>query len=196
MSTQILHIDSSLFGEHGVSSQLSAYLKERLLEVYDDPQVIHHSLSAESIPHFNMQTIVNIGDGKAELADRFIREVQVADVLIISAPMYNFAVPSQLKAWFDHIARAGITFKYTDKGPVGLLGNKKVYVVTTRGGVHKGKQSDTETSWLQTMLGFLGLHDVEFIYAEALNMSDNKESSIEKAQAHIDELTSKLTEAA
>lgn len=196
MTTRILHIDSSIFGNNGVSSQLSTYLKEKLLAANEDASVTYHSLAEDDIPHFKMQTITDIGDGKAELADRYISELQNADVLLISAPMYNFAVPTQLKAWFDHIARAGVTFKYTDTGPQGLLKNKKVFVVTTRGGVHKGKDTDTETAWLRTMLGFLGMNDVEFVYAEALNMGNNKQASIEKAKAEIDKLTQELEKAA
>lgn len=196
MTTHILHIDSSIFGDTGVSSQLSAYLKDKLLARHPHASVSYHSLARENIPHFSVQTVTDIGEGKAELADRFIREVQDADVVILSAPMYNFAVPTQLKAWFDHIARAGVTFKYTEKGPVGLLKGKKVYVVTTRGGVHKGTETDTETRWLRTMLGFLGMVDVEFIFAEALNMGDGRESSIAKAQAVIDELAENVSEAA
>lgn len=196
MTTRILHIDSSLFGDKGISSQLSAYLKEKLLQHYVDAEVSYHSLSKEDIPHFSLQTIMDIGDGKADLADRYIRELQEANVILISAPMYNFAVPSQLKAWFDHVARAGVTFKYTENGPVGLLQNKKVYVVTTRGGLHKGKETDTETAWLRTMLGFLGMKEVEFIFAEALNMGGQKESRIAAAQASIDKLTNSISEAA
>lgn len=196
MTTRILHIDSSLFGDNGVSSQLSAYLKEKLLQQYPDAAVNYHSLAKENIPHFSLQTIVDIGDGKAALADNFIRELQEANVVLISAPMYNFAVPSQLKAWFDHVARAGVTFRYTENGPIGLLQNKKVYVVTTRGGLHKGKETDTETAWLRTMLGFLGMKDVEFIFAEALNMGGQKESSVAAAQASIDKIANSISEAA
>lgn len=195
MTTQILHIDSSIFGKNGVSSQLSAYLKEKL-SASNEVNITYHSLAEENIPHFSMQTITDIGEGKAQLADRYIRELQNTDILLISAPMYNFAVPTQLKAWFDHVARAGVTFKYTETGPQGLLENKKAFVVTTRGGRHKGQQTDTETAWLRTMLGFLGITDVEFIYAEALNMGDQKVNSIASAQAHIDKLTHKLEKAA
>lgn len=188
MNTQILHIDSSLFGESGVSSQLSAYLIEKLISTHSNPGITKHSLAEENIPHFSLETINAVSEGKADLADRYIDEIKKADVLVLSAPMYNFAIPTQLKSWFDHIARAGTTFKYTDNGPKGLLENKKVYVITTRGGIHRGKETDTESLYLKTMLGFIGLTDVDFIYAEGLNMGAERETSILKAQHEIDVL--------
>jgi FMN-dependent NADH-azoreductase len=103
--------------------------------------------------------------------------------------MYNFGVPSQLKAYFDHIARVGITFKYTDKGPVGLLSGKKAYVFAARGGVYVGTPLDTQTSYVRDFLRFLGIADVEFVYAEGLNISpQSKEAGLAKAVAEIERL--------
>src|SRR5207237_5056891 len=95
-----------------------------------------------------------------------------ADVIAIGLPMYNFGVPSTLKAYFDHIARAGVTFRYTEKGPVGLLTGKKAVIFSTRGGVYAGTPNDTETSYVRLFLNFLGITDVEFVYAEGLAMGD------------------------
>jgi FMN-dependent NADH-azoreductase len=103
--------------------------------------------------------------------------------------MYNFGVPSQLKAYFDHIARVGITFKYTDKGPVGLLTGKKAYVFAARGGLYVGTPLDTQTSYVRDFLRFLGIADVEFVYAEGLNISPkSKEAGLAKALAEIERL--------
>jgi FMN-dependent NADH-azoreductase len=100
--------------------------------------------------------------------------------------MYNFGVPSQLKAYFDHIARIGETFEYTEKGPVGKLTGKKVYVFAARGGVYEGTPMDTQTSYVRDFLRFLGMSDVEFIYAEGLNMGpQSKQTALAKAEAEI-----------
>lgn len=109
-------------------------------------------------------------EARVALDDALIAEVQAADVLVLGVPMYNFGVPVQLKNWIDAIARAGVTFRYTENGPQGLLTGKKVYVALARGGRHRGADSDTQVPYLRTVLGFLGMTDVHFIYAEGLNM--------------------------
>jgi len=107
--------------------------------------------------------------------DALIAEIQAADVLVLAAPMYNFGIPSSLKNWIDAISRAKVTFTYTEKGPVGLLTGKKVYVVTTRGGVYRDAPADTLVPYLKTTLGFLGMTDVHFVYAEGLAMGPQAE---------------------
>lgn len=189
MTTNILRIDASIFGGEGVSSQLTQKLVDHLAAVTGDVSVTSRHLAGSEIPHFSAATIEAIGAGKAVLADALIAEVQAADIIVLGVPMYNFGVPSELKAWFDHIARANVTFEYTDEGPVGLLKDKKVYVVTTRGGLHKDKATDVEAPFLTIMLGFLGLHDVEFIFAEGLNMgADMRENGIAAAEKTIVQL--------
>ena len=122
--------------------------------------------------------------------DVLIEELQAHDVIVIAAPMINFTVPAQLKSWIDAVARAGTTFRYTATGPEGLVKGKKVYVVTTRGGVHLGKPSDGITGYLQTFLGFLGMTDVEFVYLEGLAMGPDAEAAaVAGARARIAELT-------
>ncbi|MES2127295.1 MAG: NAD(P)H-dependent oxidoreductase [Pseudomonadota bacterium] len=103
---------------------------------------------------------------RVSLDDALIAQAQAADVIVIGAPMYNFGITVQLKSWFDAIARAGVTFKYTETGPVGLLTGKKVYVAVSRGGMHKGAASDTQLPHLTTFLNFLGLTDVTVVYSE------------------------------
>jgi FMN-dependent NADH-azoreductase len=119
-------------------------------------------------------------------SDTLIEELKQADVIVLGLPMYNFGVPSQLKAYFDHIARAGVTFKYTDKGPLGLLTGKKVYVFAARGGLYAGTPLDTQTNYVRDFLRFLGMSDVEFVYAEGLAISpESKETALAKAAAEI-----------
>jgi FMN-dependent NADH-azoreductase len=124
-----------------------------------------------------------------EYSDKLIDELRRADTIVLGLPMYNFGLPSQLKAWFDHVARAGVTFKYTDKGAVGLLAGKKAYVFATRGGVYAGTPADTQTPYVRDFLAFLGIADVEFVYAEGLAISaEAREAALASAQARIGQL--------
>lgn len=192
--TNVLNIHSSLFAEGGVSHQLSAHLQQALASQAENIQFTNRDVVADEIPHFSSQTIADVGEGNAKLADTLIQEVQNADVVAIDAPMYNFSIPSQLKSWLDHLARAGTTFKYTENGPVGLLTNKTAIVITTRGGLHKDKPTDTQTSYLTTMLGFVGITDVHFVYAEGLNMGDELRSkAIEEAKNELLNIAQQLT---
>jgi FMN-dependent NADH-azoreductase len=112
--------------------------------------------------------------------------LQQADVIVLGLPMYNFGVPSQLKAYFDHIARAGVTFKYTDQGAVGQLTGKKAYVFAARGGQYVGTPLDTQTSYVRDFLRFVGIGNVEFVYAEGLHMGpQSKEAGLANAAAEI-----------
>lgn len=124
---------------------------------------------------------------RAALDDALIAEVQAADVLVLGVPMYNFGVPAQLKHWIDAIARANVTFRYTEKGPEGLLKDKKVYVALARGGRHRGTTADTQVPYPQTVLGFLGMTEVHFIYAEGLNMGpEAAQQGFVEAEADLD----------
>jgi FMN-dependent NADH-azoreductase len=126
--------------------------------------------------------------------DALIAELQAQDVIVIAAPMINFGVPSQLKNWIDAIARAGVTFKYTASGPVGLVTGKKVHVVSTRGGIHRDQPTDGITPYLRTVLGFLGIGDIEFIYAEGLGMGPEAEAAgLAGARSQIAELNGAVT---
>lgn len=185
----VLTVNSSIFGEGGVSTQLTNDIVQHIINSSDDTQVVSRDLSKGEIPHFDLATINAISNNQAVLADTLIEEVQNADVIVLGVPMYNFSVPSQFKSWFDHIARAGVTFKYTENGPVGLLNDKKVYVVTTRGGLHKDQATDVEVPFLNTVLSFVGLTDVEYIFAEGLSMGDDtRANAIADAKAEIERL--------
>lgn len=191
----ILKIDSSVFAAGGVSHQLADELVARLLGAGD--RVVNRDLAAEGVPHLDGERIQALNTEPAQrserqqamvaYADDQIAQVQRADVLVIGAPMYNFSVPSVLKAWFDHIARAGVTFEYTSEGPSGLLSGKRAYVITTRGGLHRGQASDTEVPFIINFLAFLGITEVEVIYAEGLNMGDEQRTrGLDEARRMID----------
>ncbi|WIT12680.1 NAD(P)H-dependent oxidoreductase [Paucibacter sediminis] len=126
---------------------------------------------------------------RVALDDGLIAQIQAADVVVLGVPMINFGVPSQLKNWIDAISRARVTFRYTENGPEGLLTGKKVYAVLTRGGLHRDRPSDTVVPYLRTVLGFLGMSDVEFIYAEGLGMGPEAEAQgLASARAQIQQL--------
>ena len=124
---------------------------------------------------------------RVALDDALIAEVQAHDILVLGVPMYNFGVPVQLKSWIDAIARAGVTFRYTETGPVGLLTGKTVYVALARGGLYRDTVNDSQVPYLKSVLGFLGLNDVRFIYAEGLAMgADAAAKAFAQAEADID----------
>ncbi|HWO23870.1 MAG TPA: NAD(P)H-dependent oxidoreductase [Kofleriaceae bacterium] len=178
--TNILQLNSSVKGASGRSTVLGEELARRLLEQHPGARLIVRDLVAQPVPHLDPAALGALSTAAGERSaaqqavvatlDALIAEIQSADVIVLGAPMYNFTIPIQLKAYFDAIARAGVTFRYTAAGPEGLLRGKRVYVILTRGGVHRGKASDSQTPFLAAMLGFLGLTDVEYVYAEGLDM--------------------------
>jgi FMN-dependent NADH-azoreductase len=126
---------------------------------------------------------------RVALDDALIAEVQAADVIVLGVPMYNFGVPVQLKTWIDAIARAGVTFRYTEQGPEGLLKGKKVYVALARGGLYRDTPADSQVPYLKSVLGFLGMNDIEFVYAEGLAMgADAASKALAQAEVRILEL--------
>ena len=123
---------------------------------------------------------------RVALDDALIAEVQAADVIVLGVPMYNFGVPAQLKNWIDAVVRNGVTFRYTANGPEGLLKGRKVYVGLARGGRYRGTEADSQVPYLRTVLGFLGMTDVQFVYAEGLNMGeDAARQGFAEAEAEI-----------
>jgi FMN-dependent NADH-azoreductase len=184
-----LLLKTSLFGDAGQSSQLATDFATRrggrliVRDLAKDP--VPH-LSAERFQAFLAKPEARTPEQQAALAysDRLIRELKQADTVVIGLPMYNFALPSTLKAYFDHIARAGVTFKYTDKGPVGLLTGKKVYILVARGGQYGPEHSHAQ--YVRDFLAFLGMTDVEFILAEGLAISpQSKEAALARAREQI-----------
>jgi FMN-dependent NADH-azoreductase len=123
--------------------------------------------------------------------------LKAADVVVLAVPMYNFGIPSTLKAYFDHVARAGVTFRYTDKGPVGMLTGKQAFVFAARGGRYFGTALDSQTPYLRQFLGFVGITDVEFVYAEGLSISaERRAASLASANARVDSLMAPELQAA
>ena len=191
----ILQIHSSLFAENSASRELADDLVAKIRKHEGQINVTTHNLAEKGVPHLDGAWIQALATPMEErtpeqqqmvdYSDKLIAEVQAADVLVIGAPMYNFSVPSVLKAWFDHITRAGVTFQYTNEGPKGLLTGKTAYVVTTRGGLHKDKPTDSQVPFIKTILSFVGITDVHVIYAEGLNMSGYREKGFAKAREEI-----------
>ncbi|KAB5491431.1 FMN-dependent NADH-azoreductase [Flagellimonas hadalis] len=195
---RVLHIKSSINGNQSYSSRLGCGLVHRLRDLYTDMYVVTKDLSEEDFPHLGGDTFAAFFVPKEELSpeqeillmasDKAIKEVMEADILIIDAPMYNFGIPSQLKAWLDHISRAGITFEYGKDGPKGLIKNTKAYISMASGGIYsKGlaKQMDFVSPYLKTIFGFLGITDIEIVRAEGTAMVETKEASIEMALGQL-----------
>lgn len=191
---KLLQINSSLFGDNGNSTTLANEFVQRWKAINPTGDVTVRDFAKEEVPHLDatrVQALFSPVEGRTaeqqavlDYSDQIIAEIQQADAIVIGVPLYNFGVPSTLKAYFDHIARAGVTFKYSETGPVGLLDDKPVYVIATRGGVHKGQNSDTQSQFLKNFLSFVGLKDVHFIYAEGLNMGQ-KEQAFAAAKTEI-----------
>lgn len=177
---RLLQINSSLFSADGQSSQLADAFVEAWLTHQPEPQVVLRDLAANPLPHLDAQRVTaffsppeaRTAEQLAYVAesDALIDELKQAEIIVIGLPMYNFGIPSTLKAYFDQIARAGVTFRYTENGPEGLLSGKKVFIFAARGGQYAGTALDTQTTYVRDFLKFLGLDDVEFVYAEGLNM--------------------------
>jgi FMN-dependent NADH-azoreductase len=195
--TTLLQINASINDDSGQSSQLANQFVAAFRASYPEAKIVVRNVAAaDPVPHLNAERfgafITKPEERSAAqhavvaYSDTLINELKHADVIVLGLPMYNFGVPSQLKAYFDHVARTGATFRYTDKGPVGLLTGKKVYVFAARGGVYAGTPLDTQTSYVRDFLRFLGMADVEFVYAEGLAISpQSKDAGLAKALAEI-----------
>ena len=198
--TTLLQINASINNSNSQSSQLANQFVSAFRQSRPEASIVVRNVAAaDAVPHLDGErfaAFVTPPDqrsaeqhGVVAYSDALISEIREADVIVLGLPMYNFGVPSQLKAYFDHIARAGVTFKYTEKGPVGLLTGKKVYVFAARGGLYAGTPMDTQTAYVRDFLRFLGMSDVEFVYAEGLAISpQSKESNLAKAVAEIGRL--------
>jgi len=179
MSTALV-ITSSALGEASVSSQLVAETVARLRSHDPGLRVITRDLGRDPIPHLNVDSATALRGAEPEngaqaaarsLSDALIAELKAADTLIIGAPMYNFGMPSTLKAWFDHVLRAGVTFRYSESGPEGLISGKRALVIVSRGGLYSegpARAMDSQEPHLRNLLGFMGITDVTFLRAEKL----------------------------
>ena len=205
--TRILHIDASPLGKNSISRKLTATVIEHLKAASPQALVSYRDLIATPVAHLGGELLQVWGATAgsvppdnatvredAALTEELLSEFLAADVVVIGAPMFNFSIPSQLKAWIDRIVRAGRTFRYTEKGPVGLAGAKKVIVVSSRGGIYAGMPHeaamDHQEAYLRTVLNFIGVTDVSYVRAEGVAISPEKQrAAIASAERDIASLT-------
>lgn len=195
----ILQINSSARRDGSQSTLLANRLVEQLRRTDPAAQLTVRDLAVTPHPVLDEAALQALftpeeqrspeQQARVAIDDVLIAELLAANVVVLGVPMYNFGVPAQLKNWIDAIARARVTFKYTEQGPVGLVQGKKVYVALTRGGLYRNTPQDTQVPYLRTVLGFLGMTDIEFIYAEGFAMGEEAaEQALTQAQRRIEEL--------
>jgi len=194
--SRVLIIESSARQQDSVSRQLTQQFISQWQAAHPADQITVRDLAINPVPHLDSTLLGGwmkpaeqrneIEQLALERSNQLTDELVEADVLVLAAPMYNFAIPSTLKAWFDHVLRAGVTFKYGETGPQGLLTGKRAYVLTARGGIYAGGSLDHQEPYLRQVLGFVGIHDVTFIHAEGLNMGgDFLEKGLNQAKAKL-----------
>ncbi len=195
----LLHIDTSIHSSQGQSSRLAARFVERFQREHPEAAVIHRDLAQDPVPHLTAERFAALAalpeartPAQAAIAgesDALIAELERANLVVLAVPMYNFGIPSALKAYFDHVARSGRTFRYAAKGPEGLLKGKRAIVFATRGGVYAGTARDTQTPYLRDFLAFVGITAVEFVYAEGLAMGESaRDAALAQAERAIERL--------
>ena len=208
---KLLHIDSSVLGNNSVSRQLTAEIVAKWRASHPGTAVDYLDLAIDAPSHLSADSLgFRMAPGAVDLTDiqrqenavseALVQQFLAADVIVIGAPLYNFSITSQLKAWIDRVAQVGRTFKYTEKGPQGLAGGKTVIVASTRGGVYStsegGRAMEHQESYLQTVFGFFGITDVRFVRAEGLAMgAEPKAQAIADAELAITALTSEAANA-
>ncbi len=198
--SNVLVVNSSILGANSVSSALVARAVAALRDREPGLKLVARDLGATPVPHIDGDAATALRGEPANdaqraaraLSDELIGEVQAADTIVIGAPMYNFGIASTLKSWFDHVLRAGVTFRYTEAGPEGLLNGKRAIVVVSRGGLYSegpAQGFDSQEPHLRTLLGFIGITDVEFVRAERLAFGpDARQESIASAERHISDM--------
>lgn len=201
--SQLLHIDSSILGGNSVSRQFTAQIVASWRAAHPATEVSYLDLAVETPSHFSAdamgfrlppssEQLSEVQKRENAISEALVSQFLAADVLVVGAPLYNFTIPTQLKAWIDRIAQVGRTFKYTDKGAVGLAGGKTVIVASTRGGMYStsdaGNAMEHQESYLKTIFGFFGVTDVRFVRAEGLAMGEAAKAAA-LALAKLDVLT-------
>ncbi len=187
----LLNVRTSLFGTQGASSQLADRFIADWLRRNPGGRVVTRDLAADPVPHLTAERFVAFGTSPQDrspeqhaavaYSDALIEEVRNADSIVLGVPMYNFSVPSTLRAYFDQLARAGVTFLYTSAGPEGLLKGRSAFVFITRGGVYAAG-ADTQSAYIRQFLGFLGIES-QFVFAEGLGLGDeSRQKSLEAAR--------------
>lgn len=191
---KLLHIDSSALGGYSVSRQLTADIVAELKRATPSLTIRYHDLAAQPLPHWT--PVADASDPAAVLGTEMLEEFLAADMVVIGAPMYNFAISSQLKAWLDRILVAGKTFRYTANGPEGLAGGKRVIIASSRGGFY-GKDTpaaamDFQEPYLRAAFAFIGINDIEFVRAEGIAIGDEqKAAALKSARSAIGTLVAK-----
>lgn len=168
---KLLHVDSSITGDQSVSRELTAAIVARWQAQLPELEVVRRDLARDPLPHLSSGSLAGKDEVEAARAEEALVEFLEADVVVVGAPMYNFSIPSTLKAWIDRLAVAGRTFRYTADGPEGLAGGKRVIVVASAGGSHAGQPSDFVEPYLRFVLGFFGVEEVEFVRADGVAIS-------------------------
>jgi FMN-dependent NADH-azoreductase len=203
----ILVIDSAVSGEASVSKALVREAVEALT-AQGPARVIYRDLGQAPVPHLTETTLAGVrGEPATEseqatraLSDELIAELRAADTVVIGAPMYNFSIPTALRSWFDHVLRAGETFSYSEAGPQGLLGGKRVIVVESRGGLYSegpAQVYDFQEPYLRHLLGFMGLEDVTFVHAEKIGFGpEARAQAIQSASTALRDLAQGVAQAA
>lgn len=197
--SKVLIIESSARQQDSFSRQLTQQFISQWVAAHPDDQVTVRDVAVNPVPHLDAHLLGgwmkpeaqrNVQEqASLERSNVLTDELLAADVLVLAAPMYNFTIPSTLKAWLDHVLRAGVTFKYTETGPQGLLVGKRAYVLTARGGLYAGSTQDHQEPYLRQVMGFIGIHDVTFIHAEGLNLGGEfQEKGLNQAKARLTEV--------
>lgn len=196
---QLLHIDSAITGEQSVSRELTKRIVAAWKASHPDTSVQYLDVATQAPAHFTADAMgfrtgqeasTDVQRAENAVSEALVSQFLAADVIVIGAPLYNFTIPSQLKAWVDRIAQIGRTFKYTDKGPVGLAGGKTVIVASSRGGMYStsegGQAMEHQESYLKVVFGFFGITDVRFVRAEGVGMGpDAKALAFASAEKDI-----------
>lgn len=194
---KVLVLKSSIMGDHSQTSRLiDAFLKQRVENGVQD-EVIIRDLTTLNLPVLDAEIFHALRGAEntsatvqqiVQLSDELIAELKAADLLLIGAPMYNLNVPTQLKNWFDLVARARHTFRYTETYPQGLVEGVKAIVMSSRGGIHVGQPTDAVTPYLRSVLGLMGIHEVDFVYAEGLDISALKTDALKDAHLKVQQM--------
>ena len=196
---KLLHIDSSILGANSVSRQLTAETVKAWLAAYPDTEVDYLDLAVDTPPHLSADALgfrtgqeatTEAQRTQNALSEKLVSQFLAADVVVLGVPFYNFSIPSQLKAWIDRVLQAGRTFRYTANGPEGLAGDKLVIAVESRGGLYSateaGRAQEHQETYLQTIFGFIGVHNLHFVRAEGLAMGpEARAAGIAMAQMDI-----------
>ncbi|MQT40723.1 MULTISPECIES: FMN-dependent NADH-azoreductase [unclassified Pseudomonas] len=197
--SNVLIIESSARQQDSFSRELTQQFISHWKTLHPADRLTVRDLAVNPVPHLDADLLGGWMKPEAQRnaaeqaslqrSNELTDELLAADVLVLAAPMYNFAIPSTLKAWLDHVLRAGLTFKYTDTGPQGLLTGKKAFVLTARGGIYAGSTADHQEPYLRQVLAFVGIHDVTFIHAEGMNLGgDFQEKGLNQAKARLSDV--------